>query len=292
MRGRAASPLTSTSERPVECARGSHGLVTLVVCPAPHLAQRPKDGLVNVPALRYLLLLCVLLPGLARAQFRCPVPAGASASVGELAPAQRLTFIQSRLHEDARRARIWTGAWGAGYSVLTMGQLVLAPAFAPEERVDLYVGAVSSVGGVAALLAVPLDVMADSLALDALATRQPGPVDCAVLAEAERLLVQSARSEEEGRGWLMQGANVVYNLATGLVLGLFFDRWPSAALTAVSGWLVGEVMILTQPTGAQDALGLYREGKAHSGGGLAALDWRVGVAIAPSHFDLRFQVAF
>jgi hypothetical protein len=220
------------------------------------------------------------------------VPAGTGASVGELEPSQRLTFIQSHLHEDARRARIWTGAWGASYSVLTMGQLVLAPAFAPEERVDLYVGAVSSAGGMAALLAVPLDVMADSLALDALATQHPGPVDCAVLAEAERLLVQSARSEADGRGWLMQGANVVYNLATGLVLGLFFDRWPSAALTAVSGWLIGEVMILTQPTGAQDALRLYREGKARSGEGLAALDWHVGVAMAPNHVGVRFQLAF
>ncbi|PTL82118.1 hypothetical protein [Vitiosangium sp. GDMCC 1.1324] len=246
----------------------------------------------NVSALRPLLLLCVLLPGLALAQLRCPVPDGASASVGELEPSQRLAFIQSHLHEDARAARIWTGAWGAGYSLLTVGQLALAPAFAPEEQVDFYVGAISSAGGVAALLAVPLSVMEDSPTLDAMVARQPGPVDCTLLAEAERLLVRSARSEEEGRSWVMQTANVVYNVVTGLVLGLFFDRWASAAVTAATGWLLGEVMILTQPTGAQDALRLYREGKALSGAGLAALDWHVGVAMAPNHVGLQFRLTF
>lgn len=246
----------------------------------------------NIPALRSLLLLCLLTPCLAHAQLRCPVPEGVSASVGELEPARRLAFIQSHLHEDARRARIWTGVWGASYSVLTVGQLALAPLFSPADQSDFYVGAVSSAGGVAALLAVPLTVMEDSPTLDALAARQPESVDCAVLAEAERLLVRSAQSEEEGRGLLMQGANVVYNVLTGLVLGLFFDRWPSAALTAATGWLLGEVMILTQPTGAQDALRAYREGKTLSGEGRAALDWRVGVAMAPHHVGLQLRVTF
>ncbi|QRK06676.1 hypothetical protein JQX13_42465 [Archangium violaceum] len=217
---------------------------------------------------------------------------GASAAVGELEPSRRLAFIQSHLHEDARRARIWTGAWGASYSVLTLGQLTLAPLFAPAEQPDFYVGAISSVGGVAALLAVPLAVMEDSPTLDALAARQQGPVDCEVLAEAERLLVRSARSEEEGRSWVMHGANVLYNVLTGLVLGLFFDRWPSAAITAATGWLLGEVMILTQPTGAQDALRAYREGKALSEEGQAALDWHVSVAMAPHHVGLRLRLAF
>ncbi|MFL5354002.1 hypothetical protein [Archangium sp.] len=212
--------------------------------------------------------------------------------MGELEPSRRLAFIQSHLHEDARRARIWTGAWGATWSVLTVGQLALAPLFSPEEQVDFYVGAVSSAGGVAVLLAVPLTVMEDSPTLDALAARQPESVDCAVLAEAERLLVRSARSEEEGRSLLMHGANVVYNVLTGLVLGLFFDRWPSAVLTAATGVLLGEVMILTQPTGAQDALRAYREGKTLAGEGLAALDWRVGVAMAPHHVGVQLRISF
>lgn len=246
----------------------------------------------NIPALRLLLLLCILSPCLASAQLRCPVPAGASAAVGELEPSRRLAFIQSHLREDARRARIWTGVWGASYSVLTVGQLALAPLFSPADQSDFYVGAVSSAGGVAALLAVPLTVMEDSPTLDALAARQPESVDCAVLAEAERLLVRSAQSEEEGRDLLMQGANVVYNVLTGLVLGLFFDRWPSAALTAATGWLLGEVMILTQPTGAQDALRAYREGTIPSGEGRAALDWHLGVAMAPHHVGLQLRVTF
>ena len=90
----------------------------------------------------------------------------------------------------------------------------------------------------------------------------------------------------------MQGANLLYNAATGLVLGLFFNRWPSAALTAASGWLLGEAMILTQPSGAEDALRRYREARLKPGGGLAALDWRVGVATAKDRFGVQLQLAF
>lgn len=232
----------------------------------------------SVAALRLLLLVCCLVPGLVRAQPRCPVPAGASASVGEWEPGARLAFIQSHLRVDAHRARLWTGGWASGYGVLTLGQLALAPLFSPGDQVDLYVGAASTAGGMVALLAVPLDVMADAPALDALVAGHPGPVDCAVLAEAERLLVHSADSEAQGRSWVMHGANVLYNVATGLVLGLFFGRWSSAVFTAVTGTLLGEVTILTQPTGAEDALRLYREGSPRPTVGGAPPGWHLGVA--------------
>jgi hypothetical protein len=243
--------------------------------------------------LRLLLLLCLLLsPGLAHAGLGCPVPSGASASLGDFESGERLAFIQSRLSEDARRVRLWTEGWVAGYGVLTLGQLALVPLFSPDDRVDLYVGAASSAGGMVALLAVPLDVLADAPALDALIASQPGPGGCAVLAEAERLLAQSARSEALGRSWLMQGANIVYNALAGLVLGLFFNRWASAAFTAATGWLIGEVMILTQPTGAEDALREYREGRLRTAPGTAALDWHVGVAMAPDRLGVGLRMVF
>jgi hypothetical protein len=158
--------------------------------------------------------------------------------------------------------------------------------------VDLYVGAASTVGGMVALLAVPLDVMADAPALDVLVASRPGPVDCAVLAEAERLLVHSADSEAQGRGWVMHAANVLYNVATGLVLGLFFGRWSSAVFTAVSGTLLGEVTILTQPTGAEDALRLYREGHLRPGEVATRPGWHLGVAWGAGGLGVGLRGAF
>ncbi|EAU65949.1 hypothetical protein STIAU_1787 [Stigmatella aurantiaca DW4/3-1] len=165
----------------------------------------------------------LLVPTLARAVQVCGAPSDNR---------QQLTFIQSHLNEEARRARLWTNAWGASYGVLTLGQLAAASARPSSEQVDFYVGAVSSAGGLAALLSMPLDVMADSLALDALVLAHAGPIDCEVLAEAERLLVRSAQSEAMGRSWMMHGANALYSLLAGLVLGLGFDRWSSGVFTA------------------------------------------------------------
>lgn len=233
--------------------------------------------------MRATLLLLILVSGLARAEQDCAAPAENR---------QRLAFIQSHLHEDARRARLWTGAWGAGYGVLTLGQLAAVPAFSAGDQLDFYVGAVSSAGGFAALLAMPLDVIADSLTLDTLALAHPGTVDCEVLAEAERLLVRSAQGEELGRSWLMHGANVLYNLLTGLVLGLVFDRWTSGAVTAVTGILIGEAMILTQPSGAEDTLRRYRAGALSGSTGPPLPTWNLQVAVAPSRVGVQLRVSF
>ena len=232
--------------------------------------------------MRVTLLLFILVSGLAHAGQVCAGPSENH---------QRLVFIQTHLHEDARRAKVWTGAWGAGYGALTLGQLAATPGFSAGDQVDLFVGAVSSAGALAALLVVPLDVMADSLTLDTLALAHPETVDCEVLAEAERLLVRSAESEALGRGWLMHGANVLYNVLTGLVLGLVFDRWTSGAVTAVAGILIGEAMILTQLSGAEDTLRRYRAGE------LSTLErprpaWGPQVTVASSRVGLQLRFTF
>ncbi|OJH35320.1 hypothetical protein [Cystobacter ferrugineus] len=233
--------------------------------------------------MRLPLLLLLLVSGLARAEQTC------AASPENH---QKLAFIQSHLSEDARRARLWTGAWGAGYGVLTLGQLAVVPAVPAGEQVDLYVGALSSAGGLVALLALPLDVMNDSLTLDTLAREHPSEVDCDVLAEAERLLVRSAEGEALGRSWLMHGANIVYGLLSGLVLGVFFDRWVSGAVTAVTGILIGEAMILTQPFGAEETLRRYREGAWSAAKGPSSPAWNLQVAVAPSRIGVQLHVSF
>ncbi|MDC0712251.1 hypothetical protein POL68_27535 [Stigmatella sp. ncwal1] len=229
------------------------------------------------------LLLLLLVPALSRAGQVC---------VASSDNRQQLTFIQSHLNEEARRVRLWTDAWGAGYGALTLGQLAAASALPKKEQVDFYVGAVSSAGGLAALLAMPLDVMADALALDALVLAHPGEIDCEVLAKAERLLVRSAQSEAMGRSWMMHGASALYSLLTGLVLGLGFDRWSSGAFTAVTGLLVGEVMLLTQPSGAEDTLRRYRAGALSASRGPPVPTWHLQAAVAPSRAGLQLSMSF
>ena len=114
----------------------------------------------------------------------------------------------------------------------------------------------------------------------------------AAWAEAERLLVNSAENERLGRSWLMHGANVVYNVLSLLVLGLVFDRWASGALNAVVGVLIGEAMILTQPTSAEDTLRRYRSGEWDASSATPRPAWSPQVAVAPSHTGLRLSVSF
>ena len=233
--------------------------------------------------MRVSLLLFLLVSGLARAGQVCAGPAENH---------QRLAFIQTRLHEDARRARIWTGAWGAGYGALVLGQLAAAPAFSVEAQPDTYVGAVSSAGALAALLLTPMKVMADAPVLDALALAHPEAVDCATLAEAERLLVHSAEGEAAGHAWQMHAASALYSLLGGLVLGLVFHRWAAGALNAAAGLVIGEVMIFTQPTGAEDTLRRYLAGEWSASRGPPRPTWGLQLAVSPSRVGLQWGVSF
>lgn len=233
--------------------------------------------------MRAALLLFLLASGLAHAGQVCASPTENH---------RRLTFIQTHLHEDARRARVWTGAWGAGYGALALVQLAATPALSAEQQPDLYVGAISSAGALAAMLLVPLDVIEDSHTLDAMALAHPSEVDCDVLAEAERLLVHSAENEQAGHSLLLHGANIVYNALSLLVLGLVFDRWASGALNALVGIALGEAQILTQPTGAEETLRRYRSGEWDAAGATPRPAWNVQVAVASSRTGLQLRVSF
>lgn len=233
--------------------------------------------------MKILLLAVLLASSVVHAERNCSTPSENH---------QRLAFIQSRLSDDARQARLWTGAWGAGYGLLTLGQLAAIP-LAPEADVDLYVGALSSAGALAVVLVQPLEVMAHSLTLDALALAHPTDVDCEVLTTAERLLVESARSEALGRSPWMHGANVVYSLLSLGVLGLVFDRWVSGLINAAIGILLGEWMILSQPTGAEDTLRRYLAGEWDAPATTtAAPGWHRPLTVSPFHAGVRLGFSF
>ena len=197
----------------------------------------------------------------ARAAERCPAGAGGGPTLAAIDPELRLHFIDERLARTARRAQLWTWGWGVGIGVATVGNLVPLLFVDPENRIDWYVGAGTTIVGVVPLLIAPLDVIGDARALGAqLAARRPTDDVCALLADAEARLVRDAQNQSDGQRWWLHVGNVLLNTGVGLFLALGYHHWTAGAFNAIFGTAVGEAIILTQPTSTIDDLRTYQSG--------------------------------
>lgn len=216
-----------------------------------------------------LLVVAVLVVPRSAAATTCPAPTGASAALASQEAEARLQFIRARLAAEVGPTRAWMGAWGGGYLVLTVAQLVLTPFLNDEDRKDFYVGAAASLVGLAAVVALPPAVLADQPALER--TLAATPDVCAQLAAAEETLARDADDQRFARAWFFHLGNVVFNLGIGLVIGLGFthpgsafgapdNHWTSAIVNAVVGAAVGEAMIFTTPWGLMGTNDRYRAG--------------------------------
>jgi hypothetical protein len=191
----------------------------------------------------------------------CPTTVvGADPTLLRLNVQTRLRFIHERLHNDARHARLWSYSWGAIYSGLAVGQFIAAPLVSHASGLDLYVGGGASLLGLAPLVLTPLTVMGDDKSIDDSQADFPEMGSCVSLAKAEKLLVRDAANEAEGRSLLFHGGNIDVNAGIFLIMGAGFGHWTSATISLLTGIATGEIMILTQPTGALDALHAYRTG--------------------------------
>src|SRR5436309_8389194 len=99
-------------------------------------------------------------PRTAQAADRSPAGAGGGAALASVDPQLRLRFIDDHLAQTAHRAQVWTWGWGIGIGVATVGNLVPLAFVAPDQRIDWYVGAATTVVGVVPLVIAPLDVVA------------------------------------------------------------------------------------------------------------------------------------
>ncbi len=188
----------------------------------------------------------------------CPVDPAIEAASPDLAtrdPDERITFLRARIDTAAKRSRIWAGSWGGGLGLLTVGQLAIVPAVPRGERVDFYVGAVASgIGALSRVVFLPV-VLRERRRL----ARLPSSTStCDRLAAHERAVAISAKGERQGRALWMHGISLAYNAAVGLVLGLAFDRPVPANRLASIGAVIGELMIITQPTVMMRTLEDYR----------------------------------
>lgn len=161
----------------------------------------------------------------------------------------RLELIRDVEREEAVRASVWRWGWGGAYAAITVAQAVAIPFLKdPGDRVDFIVGAVSSGLGTLFTVLLPLSVISHAPKVQALPSSPEG------LVEAERWLEEDSADEDFALSWVMHVGNVAYSAVTGLVLGLGWQRWVSAAINTAVGIAIGEVMILTTPRSLRGCL--------------------------------------
>ena len=235
---------------------------------------------------RLLLAACVLAAGVtpaaAATAATCAAPAGADPAVAAVDGRARLLWIDGRLSREASEARLWTDAWAIGIGAAGLGSLAAVPFVPAPERVDWYTSAATAAIGVVPFVVSPLSVMRDAPRLHAAVAAAPAADDarvCAMLADAEHELTADAADERWQRGWWIHAGNVAFNTAVLLFLGVGYHHWASGVINGVSGAVVGEAIIFTQPAGAIDDEAAYRRGDMSEGGGRpggVSLGWTYG----------------
>jgi hypothetical protein len=185
----------------------------------------------------------------------------AAADRGEMARCDAsVRAIQQTLDTDASRTRVWYWAWMAAGTGLLVGQTALSAVTSGDMQKEFIAGALTSTFIPSVLLLHPPFVLSGSRRLDARLelTSVDGRLGdpCIVLPRAQELLRRSADDQALATAWFAHVFVVGGNIAVGLVLGLGFGDWAGAIKQAVGGSAVGELQILTLPTGALKARGL------------------------------------
>jgi hypothetical protein len=200
---------------------------------------------------------------LARAGISCPPPTGAEPQLGAIDGHARLEWIDHRLSHEAPRMSLWNWGWGIGIGAAGVGTLIAAPFAAPADRIDYYTGAGAAAIGVLPFFVAPPVVIADSRELHAQLVGAPPHNDaevCRLLADAEQKLVRSARNEHATTAWWAHVGNAVFNAGIVLFEGLGFNHWTGGLINGISGAVVGEAVIFSQPTRTIHDLAAYNRG--------------------------------
>jgi hypothetical protein len=191
----------------------------------------------------------------------CPTGISADARLGELEPERRLEWIDAHLAQARHSALIWSWAWGVGIGASGVASLGVVPFVDHRDRVDWYTSAASAAVGVIPLAVAPLAVIRDARELHARRMAGPAAGDvCALLADAEERLVRDADDQRHQQAWWFHAGNVAFNTGVTLFLGLGFHHWTSGLINGAAGVVVGEALILTQPTRTIEDLRAYRAG--------------------------------
>ena len=204
-----------------------------------------------------LLSLCLSMSALA---IECPMPEGSTpASLAAQSPEARAAFLSTLLGQQSESIQTWKLLWGAGYSLMTIGQLALMPLL-PEHRADWVIGAASSAVGFAVVVIDPMEVIEGGPSFVARAKVVTPEQTCQLLIDGERMLRDGASKQAFSTSWISHVVNVLFNVGVGLILGLGYGRWQTAGINGAVGIAIGEATTLTTPTGLRDGWERYRFG--------------------------------
>jgi hypothetical protein len=193
---------------------------------------------------------------------RCPTPNGASTTLASHDARSRFLFLQSQIHDQAKRAFLWSSIWSFTGVAIAGESTALAVATVDEKKRIIWLAqGLPALGFPGLILIDPLKVMADDRELKEITEADPEQTKlCANLARAEQLFAEDAADEKRKTGIFSHALCVLANLASSTVIVLATGDWTSAILNGVGGEAVSELNLWTLPTGAESALDRYRAG--------------------------------
>jgi hypothetical protein len=238
------------------------------------------------------MLVALVLVGDARATECAPI-AGGLPELEHIDASVRLRFIRDRLRVEAHKTRIWAWTWAGIYSTITVVDLGLLHDHSRHALIDNGVGAGASAVGILSIALVPPAVIGDQYWLERrLRNATPGTDACALLADAERLLMRSAKSAAFGKSPLIHAGNFAFNLGVSFLLGFGFGHWEQAALQGLVGIAVGEVMIISQPAELVRDLRRYRAANLGLPPNWHPVSWSIAPMIGQHHTGLMAGITF
>jgi hypothetical protein len=227
------------------------------------------------------------IAGSARAQSKCPAIEGGANALADADAEARLAFVRATMRDQASRAKTWTWTWsGIGFG-LAAGQYSLMAIVPANKRFQQAFEGTAALYLPASLAVMPLRVRADDETLERFLadTEVTGPdgqthgmAPCVRLARAEELLVSSAEDESLHTNWFQHTLTIVLSGAYAAVLGVAFKNVADVIVNGGGALVLGELQLLTSPTGAASALERYRRGDI---GAAPAAPARVSWALAP-----------
>lgn len=149
------------------------------------------------------------------------------------------------LTHEAQRAYVWRATWtgvNAAVAIASMAGVALVP---KSERAASIVGSVAAGVSAVAAWGWPLEVESAAGA----ATRLTNLSATQRIPRLRELYLRAAYDELDRQHWSWHLINVALSLIPGAIIWLGYQQPADAALTAFTGFALGELAIFTQPTG-------------------------------------------
>lgn len=237
----------------------------------------------------------ILATALAISLFFQPVVSLAQSNLDDASG--RLRFLQSSLDQEVQRNKTWLWWWGVIQGGLTVGQLVAVPFSNHDDQLDWYVGAGSSALGLATFWIIPYRIHSINQQMQALRSDlNISPDGTTSVAQAEKLMDKAIAIEKESHGIFAHLTNVILDVGAGAIIYFGFDHKLSGAITAGSGVVLGEILILTQPNHLKYDLEAYQQGAWRNVPGVQHSEsgprWAMAPWIGKDQYGLGVRIDF